>query len=611
MFGSRSVAAGLLIAIAFMFAAAPASAETRTLKLYFIHTKERAEITYKRNGRYIQSGLNEINRFLRDWRRNEPTKMDPRLLDALWEVYRATGARDYIHVVSAYRSPQTNAMLRSRSSGVAKQSQHMLGKAVDFYIPGVKLASLRNAGLKLEAGGVGYYPRSGSPFIHLDVGNVRHWPRMSRKELMAVFPGGKTLHVPTDGKPLPGYQQALASYEARKRSGGTIQIANENTRPRGRGLLAALFGGGADEEEDIAESTTQVAAAAPRPQAQTARAAPEPQAPEPKAETPATILAALPARALPLPRTAPRPDVGVGTELAVASAAPTPAQQARAENPGSQPQAGAQEETALAEAPAPDEIPFQFAKPVPVPSPRPDHAAPAVQMAQVEADEDDDLPTATAFVTPTRRPEGSGPADAIAELLASNDGAPRDDAGSALTAAAEQDASPAAVPTEYVVAALADAVPEAKAAVVEAAKTVPMASSASTQGAVEKNAGPISSSPRLAMLEDASKGTASRAIAESARTTPKAAKPGPRDARPEPKPVVVPVKSVRGQLVLSRESVLNKTHRTKTPSFTPKIAEAPSAVYTDGFQQDGMVTDARRFTGKAVTFLSVAKFAAR
>ena len=74
--------------------ASPSSAETRSLRLYFIHTKEKAEITFKRNGRYDQAGLNKINRFLRDWRRNEPTKMDPRLLDLVWEAYRQAGGRD-------------------------------------------------------------------------------------------------------------------------------------------------------------------------------------------------------------------------------------------------------------------------------------------------------------------------------------------------------------------------------------------------------------------------------------------------------------------------------------------------------------------------------------
>ncbi|HTV70687.1 MAG TPA: DUF882 domain-containing protein, partial [Rhizobiaceae bacterium] len=128
---------------------ATASAETRTLKLYYTHTGERAEITFKRNGRYDAAGLKKLNQFLRDWRRNEPTKMDPRLFDVVWEAYRASGARDYIHVVSAYRSPATNSLLRSRSSGVAEKSQHMLGKAMDFFIPGVPLKTLRDSGLRI------------------------------------------------------------------------------------------------------------------------------------------------------------------------------------------------------------------------------------------------------------------------------------------------------------------------------------------------------------------------------------------------------------------------------------------------------------------------------
>lgn len=218
-----------MLALALLLFAAPtASAETRTLKFYFTHTRERAEIAYKRNGRYLKSGLQQINQILRDWRRDEPTRMDPRLLDLLWAVYRESGSRDYIHVVSGYRSPETNAMLRRRSSGVAKKSQHMLGKAIDFYLPDVNLTKLRNIALRKQVGGVGYYPRSGSPFIHIDVAGVRHWPRMSRKELVSVFPDGETLHVPSDGKPLPGYEQALAAYEARQRNGGSIQVADDS-----------------------------------------------------------------------------------------------------------------------------------------------------------------------------------------------------------------------------------------------------------------------------------------------------------------------------------------------------------------------------------------------
>ena len=107
-------------------------------------------------------------------------------------------------------------MLRRRSKGVAKNSQHMLGKAMDSSFPACRSTKLRDIGLRMQVGGVGYYPTSGSPFVHMDIGNVRHWPSMSRQQLVRVFPNGKTLHVPSDGKPLPGYAQALAAYKARK-----------------------------------------------------------------------------------------------------------------------------------------------------------------------------------------------------------------------------------------------------------------------------------------------------------------------------------------------------------------------------------------------------------
>jgi uncharacterized protein YcbK (DUF882 family) len=257
----------LMLAFGFLvLSALGAKAETRSLKLYHVHTGEKAEIVYKRNGRYDQAGLQKISYLLRDWRRNEPTRMDPRLLDLVWEAYRTAGSHAFIQVVCGYRSPATNSMLRSRSKGVAQKSQHMLGRAMDFYIPDVPLKTLRNIGLRMQGGGVGYYPTSGSPFVHMDVGNVRHWPRMSRQELVAVFPNGKTLHVPSDGKPLPGFEQAVAAYKARKGAGNlAIASAASSGGSRGRGLLAALFGGGADEDEDNAGGPAPEAAAAPQP----------------------------------------------------------------------------------------------------------------------------------------------------------------------------------------------------------------------------------------------------------------------------------------------------------------------------------------------------------
>lgn len=226
-FATQTILPALFALPALVGSASLASAEDRALKLFFTHTGEKATITYKRDGKFDPKGLAQINRFLRDWRRNEPTRMDPRLLDLVWEVYKRSGGKDYIHVVSAYRSPATNNMLRnrSRSTGVAKKSQHMLGKAMDFYVPGVKLATLRALAMQMQVGGVGYYPTSGSPFVHLDAGNVRAWPRMSRQELARIFPNGKTMHLPADGRPLPGYDQAVANYRKRV-SSTSIEIAS-------------------------------------------------------------------------------------------------------------------------------------------------------------------------------------------------------------------------------------------------------------------------------------------------------------------------------------------------------------------------------------------------
>lgn len=278
----RTVAAALLaLAVSspvFVGTPSQAAGDTRSLKLYFIHTGEKAVITYKRNGKFDPKGLEQLNRFLRDWRKNQPTKMDPRLFDLIWEVYRQSGSRDYINVVCGFRSPGTNEMLRGRSrkSGVAEKSQHMLGKAMDFFIPDVKLATLRAIGMKMQVGGVGFYPKSGSPFVHMDVGGVRAWPRMSRDELVRLFPNGNTIHIPADGKPLPGYQQAMADYK-RRGSGPQIQIASASeSAPKHKTLFAALFGGGADEQEDESDDSTPVAVAkATPPKAEPAPAEPQ------------------------------------------------------------------------------------------------------------------------------------------------------------------------------------------------------------------------------------------------------------------------------------------------------------------------------------------------
>jgi len=222
---------------------ATALGETRTLSFHHTHSDEDLTVTFKRNGRYDEDALKQINRFLRDWRSQEQTTMDRHLFDILWEVYRDVDGKQPIQIISAYRSPATNAMLRRRSSGVARSSQHMLGHAMDFFIPGVPIEQIRYAGLRLQRGGVGFYPTSGSPFVHLDTGSIRHWPRMTHDQLARVFPDGRTVHVPSDGNPLSGYQLALADIEKRGDGDGASTKSKLS-------LFASLFRGKSNDDDD-------------------------------------------------------------------------------------------------------------------------------------------------------------------------------------------------------------------------------------------------------------------------------------------------------------------------------------------------------------------------
>ena len=227
---------------------AAANGDTRTINLFYVHTGESISATYLVNGQYNPAALQQLNWFLRDWRHNEPIEMDPRLFDVVWEAYRSAGAEgQVVTVVSAYRSPQTNAMLRARSRSVAKFSQHMLGKAMDTTMPGMPMSHIREIGMRMQRGGVGYYPTAGTPFVHLDVGNVRAWPRMSYDQLVRLFPDGKTVHLPSNGQPLARYDEAKAEIEAR--NNGAVVMA---PRKSSGGFFAFLFGGGEDEGEDAA-----------------------------------------------------------------------------------------------------------------------------------------------------------------------------------------------------------------------------------------------------------------------------------------------------------------------------------------------------------------------
>jgi uncharacterized protein YcbK (DUF882 family) len=168
-----SLAAGCGLLILGARAAVAATAAARQLEFYHLHTGESLRAVYWEGGRYLEHGLAEIDHVLRDFRTGEVRAIDPELLDLVHRVRLALECDQPVHVISGYRSPETNAMLARRSSGVAKNSYHVKGMAIDLRLPGRDLKDLHVAALTLEGGGVGYYPKS--DFVHMDTGPVRSW----------------------------------------------------------------------------------------------------------------------------------------------------------------------------------------------------------------------------------------------------------------------------------------------------------------------------------------------------------------------------------------------------------------------------------------------------
>lgn len=147
--------------------------EPRVLALNNLHTGETLESCYFNGHRYVRSELKRLNHICRDFRRNEVHPMDKGLFDQLTRIQTLIGSEAEVQIISGYRSPATNEMLRQNSNGVAQKSFHMMGKAFDFRLDDVPLKQVHEAALSLKAGGVGYYPRSG--FVHIDTGPVRNW----------------------------------------------------------------------------------------------------------------------------------------------------------------------------------------------------------------------------------------------------------------------------------------------------------------------------------------------------------------------------------------------------------------------------------------------------
>ena len=239
----HSVAIFALAIPAFLASSVGATAaEERTIALYNIHTKDNISIVYKRDGKYVPDALKKLNHFMRDWRRNITVEMDPKLVDLIWEMHEELGSKKPVHLICGHRSEKTNSALRRTRGGQAKGSKHITGQAADIHFPDISAKQLRNSALIRERGGVGYYPTSAIPFVHVDTGRVRAWPRVPRQELAILFPSGRTQHIPADGKPITkkDFQIALANLQQK---GGELPIGVQNKLrggSAGQVILASL-----------------------------------------------------------------------------------------------------------------------------------------------------------------------------------------------------------------------------------------------------------------------------------------------------------------------------------------------------------------------------------
>jgi uncharacterized protein YcbK (DUF882 family) len=195
---------------------------------------------YKKNGKYVPAEMEKINWVLRDWRKDEATTMDPALIDLLWEIHTELGSREPIHIISGFRSRATNDMLRRTVGGQASQSRHILGKAADVHFPDVPLKRLRYSALIREKGGVGYYPTSAIPFVHVDIDRPRSWPRLPRTELALLFPSGRTQHLPDDGRPITRDDVREARAKSKELAVQVAEFHTDRGKPRPPIQTAAL-----------------------------------------------------------------------------------------------------------------------------------------------------------------------------------------------------------------------------------------------------------------------------------------------------------------------------------------------------------------------------------
>ena len=304
--------AALVLAIAagsYLSWDAPASSggETRTISIYHIHTKESLTVTYKKDGKYIPSAMKKINYILRDWRRNEVITISPRTIDLVWELHEDLGSTKPVHIVSGYRSPKTNAFLKSIGRNVARKSQHMVGKAIDIYFPDVPTEKMRNSALVRQVGGVGYYRSGGGPtgFLHVDSGRVRHWgPAISQQQMARIMRDYRKTVGARLGKkgmqPVPEVEVA----EADETAGGlpSQQEGGDDTAAVKGKKKIAIEAAYSEDDEELAGMSEDASAAAQKPKLKTMPEEKAQDEPEQVAEVPEGV-----SKGYPVPRPRPKP----------------------------------------------------------------------------------------------------------------------------------------------------------------------------------------------------------------------------------------------------------------------------------------------------------------
>jgi len=259
-----------------------AGGETRTISLRHMHTGESLTIEYMKDGRYVPSAMKQINYLLRDWRKNQVITIDPRTIDLVWELHEDLGSHEPIQIVCGYRSASTNAFLHRIGRHVAKESQHIQGKAIDFYFPDVPTIKIRNAALVRQVGGVGYYSSAGGPtgFLHADSARVRHWgPAISASQMAAIFrdnqkivgrrlrmnAGNDTAVASNDSGSKPNFFTQM--FGGKKNQAPVADDAAPDAPGKANGVNALYSAGDQDDLADLSDDAAQ----APAPKAAAAK----------------------------------------------------------------------------------------------------------------------------------------------------------------------------------------------------------------------------------------------------------------------------------------------------------------------------------------------------